>query len=195
MQQPWRPFDRFEFEPFELLAGSSASHDYLLSYSIEFVSLGFEPAGDYRVTDPGESALSRYCRSGDGAVLGWVSETAKGNRTLQFASILSDGTLVRSVPSPPVTPWNCCRFPIWVNFEPGSSLEDLLVVHLKSLIDLEHGCGPTVKYRASQLYEVVHYMRQLEHETLHAEGAPAEALTMPQPLATIPAVSRDLVIH
>lgn len=176
MQQPWQPCEPLALEPLDLNALSSSTRDFLLSYTIEFVSIGFLHAGDFRLSRDCTSQEARYFQSSDGAVLGWACVAAGGERSFGYVSVLEDGTLVRSTPEESCAPWSCCRFPVHVNFGSGCGLEELLVSHLKSLTDLEHGCGPTVRYAADKVPEVLRYQHVLMHATEYGQGAPATSI-------------------
>jgi hypothetical protein len=194
MLKPWRPCEPCDLEPVDLDELPDPDRSILMSHTIEAVSIGFVAAGDYRIIwgdgSPDDRQTVRYFQSADGAVLGWFADRPGSTATRGFASLLQDGTCVKSIPEHPFAPWSCCRFPVYVNFGAGCSLEDLLVLHLTSLAELEHGCGPTLKYAASQVPEIVAYMLALEHETEHGLGAPPEALPeIPEPVAS------ELIAH
>lgn len=194
MLKPWRPCEPCDLEPVDVDDLPDPHRSVLLSHSIQIVSIGFVPAGDFRVTwgddPPGGPQVVRCFQSSDGAVLGWIADRPGLLTPFGFASLLEDGTCVKSTPDEAHAPWSCCRFPVYVNFGAGCSLEDLLVVHLTSLAELEHGCGPTLRYAASQVGDIVGYMSALEHETEYGLGAPPEALP------DLPAPShRELVTH
>ena len=195
MLKPWQPGHPFELVPVELDELPDSCRNLLLSHTIEFVSLGLVPVGDFDVRGAGvrgENGVQglRSFQSSDGAVLGWIADLEDPAESVGFVSLLEDGTCVKSTTAEPHAPWSCCRFPVYVNFGAGCSLEDLLVLHLSSLAELEHGCGPTLKYAASQVCEIVAYMSAIEHETEHGLGAP------PEMLPDLPAPSRrELVAH
>jgi hypothetical protein len=194
MLKPWRPCEPCDLEPVDLDELPDAHRNILLSQTIEFVSVGFVPAGDFRLVcgdDPQKEPQSVRCfQSSDGAVLGWVADRPGSMAPLGLASLLQDGTVVKSIPQQPFAPWSCCRFPVYVNFEAECGLEELLVMHLTSVAELEHGCGSTLKYSPAQVPEIVAYMQTLEHETAYGLGAPAESIPeIPQPAA------RELVAH
>jgi len=180
MQRPWRPYEPFDLQPAEMAAAAQVTRDRFNGYSIEFLSLGFEPAGDYRITQAGQSHFVRYFLSSDGAVFCFLNDETADEMGFEFGSVLADGTWLRSVPTAPQPPWNCCRFPVHVNFGSDCGLEELLVKHLLLLSELEPGCGHAIRYRAEQLPEVARYTDQLRHETIHAIGAPLNPLPIPQ---------------
>jgi hypothetical protein len=194
MLKPWRPCEPCDVEPVDLTELPDAHHSVLLSYTIEVVSIGFVPAGDFRVAwgdDPAEDPQTVRCfQSSDAAVLGWIADRPGSITPLGFASLLQDGTVVKSIPQHPFAPWSCCRFPVYVNFGPDCGLEELLVMHLTSVAELEHGCGPTLKYPPAQIPEIIAYMQTLERESEYGLGAPAESIPdVPQPAA------HELVTH
>lgn len=194
MLKPWRPCQPCDLEPVELHELPDPQRSVLLSHTIEIVSIGFVPAGDFRVAcgdDEQEEQQSVRCfQSSDGAVLGWIAGRPGSFSAFGFGSLLQDGTCVKSIPQHPFAPWSCCRFPVYVNFGADCGLEELLVMHLTSVAELEHGCGPTLKYPPSQVTEIIAYMQALEHETEYGLGAPAESIpAVPQPVA------RELVTH
>lgn len=193
MLKPWRPCEPCDLQPVELDELPDPHRSLLLGHTIEAVSIGFVPAGDFRITggDQQEDPQTvRFFQSADGAVLGWIADRAGSISPQGFASLLQDGTCVKSIPQHPYAPWSCCRFPVYVNFGAGCSFEDLLVMHLTSVAELEHGCGATFKYPPSQVPEIVAYLLALEHETEYGLGAPSEALPeLPEPVA------RELIAH
>ena len=194
MLKPWRPWEPCELEPVEVDELPDPQRSMLLGRTIEVISIGLVPVGDYRVVqanDPQPKPQTvRWFQSSDSAVLCWVADRAGALPEVGLASLLEDGTCVKSVAEPPHAPWSCCRFPVYVNFGAGCALEDLLLMHLTSLAELEHGCGPTLRYGASQISEVFAYMSALEHETEYGLGAPAEML----PELPVPSV-QELVAH
>lgn len=190
MLKPWCPREAFEMAPVEFEELPELSRNLLLSHTIEFVSLGLVTAGDFGVRGEDTLQALRSFQSPDGAVLGWVADLQRPGDAIGLVSLLEDGTCVKTTPDEPHPPWSCCRFPVYVNFGAGCGLEDLLVMHLTALAELEHGCGPTLKYAASQVGEIMAYVAALEHETEHGLGAPPEAL----PEVPSPAL-RELVTH
>lgn len=198
MLKPWRPWEPCDLEPVEIDELPDPQRSVLLSRTIEVVAIGQVPVGDFRVlqsNDPHQDLHQdpqtvRFFQSTDHAVLCWVADGAGSLASFGFVSLLEDGTCVKSIPAHPHAPWSCCRFPVYVNFGAGCTLEDLLLMHLTSLADLEHGCGPTLRYSESQVSEIFAYMSALEHETEYGLGAPPE--TLPE----LPVSSRqELVAH
>lgn len=179
MQRPWRHYDPLDLQPVKLVGVAAGLRDFFNSFSIEFVSIGFEHSGDFRAVQAGQERIVRYFHSVDGALFSSLSQGMDGQAQFETASILSDGTCLRSVPRGPRPPWNCCRFPVYTNFVGHCSLEELLVRHLIVLGELEQGCGKVIQYTVSDLPEVVCYVDQLMHETIHAVGAPRSPLSVP----------------
>ena len=132
MLKPWRPWQPWDLEPVEVDELPDPQRSVLLSRTIEVISIGLVPAGDYRVvqqSEPHEKPQSVRCfQSSDSAVLCWVADREGSLPQYGFASLLEDGTCVKSVPDHPHAPWSCCRFPVYVNFGAGCALEDLLLM-------------------------------------------------------------------
>ena len=177
MQKPWRPSPSICLKPINVRALSQQTRDALLAHSIEFVSLGFEHRGDFRLSIGDEEESVRFFQSVDGAILGRITNDPF-HGAFELGSILADGTFVRSIPRAPFAPWSCCRFPVHVVFGGDGDVEELLVKHLKALAELEPGCGPTNYYEPHQLEDVVTYCHALLHETVYAQDAPDDPLTV-----------------
>ena len=178
MQTRWYPCPRIGLEPIDVDSLTSDSRDDMARYERQYAAIGFEDRGTYELHRDSEVVPVRFFQSTDGAVLGQINESGNGP-AFEFASVLEDGTYVRSIPSAPVAPWNCCRFPVHVVFGPGCGVEDLLIRHLNGVAELEQGCGTAHRYEAHRLEEVVTYLHDLVHETIYAQDAPIEELPIP----------------